>query len=52
MYGTSVMRQKQKILIVDDEAPFRTAMRRLLEKTYSVVEAETGSAALQLAQSE
>lgn len=46
------MRQKQKILIVDDEAPFRTAMRRLLEKTYSVVEAETGSGALQLARSE
>lgn len=46
------MRQTQKILIVDDEAPFRAAMRRLLEKTYSVVEAETGSSALQLAQSE
>jgi len=46
------MRQRQKILVVDDEAPFRVAMRRLLEKTYTVVEAETGSSALQLAQKE
>lgn len=50
--GNIAMRQKQKILIVDDETPFRVAMRRLLEKTYSVVEAETGSSALQLAQRE
>lgn len=46
------MRQKQKILIVDDETPFRSAMRRLLEKTYTVVEAETGSQAMQLTQTE
>ena len=46
------MRKKQKILIVDDEAPFRAAMRRLLEKTYTLVEAETGNRAMQLAQAE
>jgi DNA-binding NtrC family response regulator len=46
------MREKQKILIVDDEAPFRTAMRRLLQKSYAVVEAELGKQALQLAETE
>ncbi len=46
------MRKKQKILIVDDEAPFRAAMRRLLEKTYTLVEAETGNRAMRLAQAE
>ena len=46
------MRKKQKILIVDDEAPFRAAMRRLLEKSYALVEAETGRKAMQLAQAE
>lgn len=43
------MRSTQKILIVDDEAPFRSALRRLLEKKYLVVEAETGAKGLQLA---
>jgi DNA-binding NtrC family response regulator len=46
------MRQTPKILIVDDEAPFRSAMKRLLEKTYTVKEAETGSDALELAKAE
>jgi len=46
------MRKKQKILIVDDEAPFRAAMRRLLEKSYTLVEAETGNRAMQLALAE
>jgi DNA-binding NtrC family response regulator len=43
------MRDTQKILIVDDEAPFRSALRRLLEKKYLVIEAETGTKGLQLA---
>jgi DNA-binding NtrC family response regulator len=43
------MRDKQKILIVDDEVPFRTALRRLLEKEHLVVEADAGGVALQLA---
>ena len=43
------MRDTQKILIVDDEAPFRSALRRLLEKKYLVIEAETGAKGLQLA---
>jgi DNA-binding NtrC family response regulator len=43
------MRNTQKILIVDDEAPFRSALRRLLEKKYLVVEAETGAKGLHLA---
>jgi DNA-binding NtrC family response regulator len=43
------MRDTQKILIVDDEAPFRLALRRLLEKKFLVVEAETGAKGLQLA---
>ena len=46
------MRSIQKILIVDDEAPFRSALRRLLEKKYLVVEAETGAKGLQLAYQE
>jgi DNA-binding NtrC family response regulator len=46
------MREKQKVLIVDDETPFRSAMRRLLEKRYAVVEAATGSIGLQAAQHE
>lgn len=46
------MRQIPKILIVDDEAPFRAAMRRLLEKTYTVQEAATGDEALQMAKAE
>jgi len=43
------MRNIQKILIVDDEAPFRSALRRLLERKYLVIEAETGTKGLHLA---
>ena len=43
------MRDTQKILIVDDEAPFRSALRRLLERKYLVIEAETGTIGLDLA---
>ena len=43
------MRNTQKILIVDDEAPFRSALRRLLEKKYLVIEAETGAKGLNCA---
>ena len=43
------MREKQKILIIDDEAPFRSALRRLLEKAYIVLEADTGEAGFELA---
>ncbi len=46
------MREKHKILIVDDEAHFRSALRRFLEKTHRVIEADTGASGLQLAQSE
>jgi DNA-binding NtrC family response regulator len=46
------MRDIQKILIVDDEAPFRSALRRLLEKKFLVVEAETGTKGLELAHRE
>ncbi len=46
------MRDTQKILIVDDENPFRSALRRLLEQKYSVLEAETGTKGLQLAYEE
>ena len=46
------MRDKHKILIVDDEAPFRSAMRRLLEKNHIVAEADTGAGALDLARKE
>ena len=42
------MRDTQKILIVDDEAPFRSALRRLLEKKYLVIEADTAAKGLQL----
>jgi len=42
------MRDTQKILIVDDEAPFRSALRRLLEKKYLVIEADTAARGLQL----
>ena len=42
------MRNTQKILIVDDEAPFRSALRRLLEKKYLVIEAENGAKGIQL----
>jgi len=43
------MREKHKILIVDDEASFRSALCRLLEKQYIVIEARTGEKALELA---
>ena len=46
------MREKQKILIIDDEAPFRSAMFRLLQQDHLVLEAETGAAALQTAYAE
>lgn len=42
------MREKHKILIIDDEAPFRTAMRRLLEREHLVLEADTATKGLQL----
>ncbi len=37
------MRAKQKILIIDDEAGFRGAIKRFLEKAYSVEEAESAA---------
>jgi DNA-binding NtrC family response regulator len=43
------MREKHKILIVDDEAPFRSALRRLLEKENIIIEADTGQGGIQLA---
>ena len=46
------MRDKQKVLIVDDETPFRMALRRTLEKDHLVIEADSGHAALQLASHE
>ncbi|MEN6439868.1 MAG: sigma-54 dependent transcriptional regulator [Syntrophobacter sp.] len=46
------MREKHKILIVDDEAPFRSALRRLLEKNNIVLEADTGTAGFRLAERE
>ena len=46
------MKDNQKILIVDDESPFRSALRRLLEKKHTVIEAETGTKGLQLAYQE
>jgi len=44
------MREKHKILIVDDEAPFRSALRRLLEKNNIVLEADTGTAGYRIAE--
>ncbi len=46
---TQRMRDKQKILIVDDEAPFRTAMHRFLEQDYAVYDAESGAQGMELA---
>ncbi len=43
------MRKKQKILLIDDEAPFRTALHRFLEKDYAVFDAETGAKGMELA---
>ena len=46
------MREKHKILIVDDEDHFRSALRRFLEKTHIVLEAGNGATGLELAESE
>ncbi len=46
------MREKHKILIVDDEAPFRSALKRLLEKNHIVLQADRGSTGLQMAERE
>ncbi len=46
------MRQKHKILLVDDEDHFRAALRRLLEKSHLVLEAGTGLKGLEIAQQE
>ncbi len=46
------MREKHKILIVDDEAPFRAALRRLLEKHNLVLEADSGKTGIELAERE
>jgi DNA-binding NtrC family response regulator len=46
------VRNKQKILIVDDETPFRNALRRILEKDHLVLEADSGEAGLQAAMQE
>jgi DNA-binding NtrC family response regulator len=46
------MRKQHKILLVDDETPFRSALRRLLEKNHIVIEADTGAKAIQFAQDE
>ena len=46
------MREKHKILIVDDETPFRSALRRLLGKSHFILEADTGEAGITLAERE
>jgi DNA-binding NtrC family response regulator len=46
------MREKHKILIVDDETPFRAALRRLLEKNHIVMEADTGAKGLEICERE
>ncbi|MCE5334653.1 MAG: sigma-54 dependent transcriptional regulator [Desulfobacteraceae bacterium] len=46
------MREKHKILVVDDEAPFRAALRRLLEKNNLILESDTGAGGLSLAEKE
>ncbi len=46
------MREKHKILLVDDEDHFRAALRRLLEKTHIVLEAGTGTKGLEMARQE
>ena len=46
------MREQHKILIIDDEHSFRGAMRRLLEKTYIVHEADNGTRGLEIARDE
>ncbi len=46
------MREKHKILLVDDEEHFRSALRRLLEKTHIVLEASTGNQGLETARQE
>lgn len=46
------MGKRHKILIVDDEAPFRSALRRLLEKSHDILEADTAATGLLLAERE
>jgi DNA-binding NtrC family response regulator len=46
------MRDIQKILIVDDEAPFRSSLKRLLQQKYLVIEAENGAKGLEVAHRE
>lgn len=46
------MSERPKILLVDDETPFRSALRRLLEKKYTVIEADTGKVGLEMAEQE
>jgi DNA-binding NtrC family response regulator len=46
------MRDKQIILIIDDETPFRNALRRILESNHLVLEADSGEAGLQIARQE
>ncbi|MDY6908408.1 MAG: sigma-54 dependent transcriptional regulator [Thermodesulfobacteriota bacterium] len=46
------MREKQKILLVDDERGFRQAIVRFLQKDHTVVEAATGREGLELARAE
>lgn len=43
------MRERQLVLLVDDEDPFRAALKRLLEKHYEIHEADTGALAIQKA---
>ena len=46
------MRDKQIILIIDDETPFRNALRRILESDHLVLEADSGEAGLKTARQE
>lgn len=46
------MRAKHKILVVDDEASFRAALRRLLEKNHIILEADSGTVGIKLAERE
>lgn len=46
------MREKQKILLVDDERGFRQAIVRFLQKDHTVIEAATGREGLELARAE
>jgi DNA-binding response OmpR family regulator len=46
------VRDKQIILIIDDETPFRNVLRRILEADHLVLEADSGEAGLQTARQE